>query len=410
MINREQPILLLQRRTLLAVTSISAAAWITLPVVALVIFVTACLAYALIQTLYIVVLVIACVAIVLGGLAAVVGIFAVNESPGVFFGGVVAAVIGYGLSQLAPSLNVGDKAFAAIVVPAQVVIKWFIQHDWCVWAWTPVAVASIAALSLRGAIGLARHLPELRRRLKRRFHDCPTCHHRGRPTHACSTCGAAEHDLRASAYGVLFARCDSCGTRLPTLDLLGRRRLKRSCGHCGVALTHEDLGRLPVWHVAMAFCDREMSPHTTLCVIAGRLVYLHESGTGQISETRAAASLGYLNILDQLIICGDGESLKHTRPLLAGILGVLERGLGADVRHRTGLPACIVERAIDGGPLMPCQRDSATASWAPAMRMMFSRVSAWRGELNSRSLGTLIEVYGLNSASCGREDGPRGSA
>lgn len=391
MINRDQPLLPLQRRTLLAVTSISAAAWIACPVVALVIFLAACLAYALIQTLYIVVLVIAWVAIVGGGLAAIVGIFAVNDAPGVLFGGIVAAVIGFGLSQVAPSLNVGDKAFAAIVVPAQLVIEWFILHDWCVWTWIPAAAAYLVAILIWGAIVLVRYLPELQCHLKRRFHDCPTCHHRARPTYACLKCGAVEHDLRASAYGVLFARCDSCGTWLPTLDLLGRRSLKRSCGDCGSALSHEDLGQLPVWHVAMVYSDRDMSPHTTLCVIAGKLVYVHESGAGHIAGTRAAAALSYLKLLDQLIICGDEGSLQKARPLLAGILGVLERGVGTDVRRRTKLPACVVERISNAARLLPAERAAWIGSWAPPMRAMFSRVSTWKGAMNSRSFGTLVK-------------------
>ena len=312
------------------------------------------------------------------------------NGPGVLGGGIVAAAVGFGRSHVAPNLNVGDKVFAATIVPARLVIEWFIMHDWCVWAWIPTVAAVLLAACIWSTIFLARHVPELHRELRRRYHDCPTCHHRGRPTYACPRCGAVERDLRASAYGVLFARCRSCKTLLPTLDLFGRHDLKRSCGHCGAAFNHEDVGRLPVWHVAMVYSDCNLPPRTVLGVIAGKLVYVHESGAGHVAATRSAASLRYLNLLDQLIIYGDDASLQGSRPLLAGILGVLERGAGVDVRRRTDLPACVVERSANAVALLPSDHGAAVAAWAPAMRAMFSRVSTWKGKLTSRSLGTLI--------------------
>lgn len=388
MIDRTRLLLPLRRRPLLAIAGLSAAAWIACPVVALVICLAACITCAVIEVVYVLVLIVACVAVVGGILAAIAGLF--GEAPGALFGGIVAAAIGFGLSRLAPSLNVGEGVFLAMVMPARLVLAWFVAHDWCIWAWIPAALTSTCAVLTWCVILLARHLPDLLRHSKRRFHDCPVCHHRGRPVYTCPKCGSVERDLRASGYGVLFARCSSCQTCLPTVDLLGRSCLKRSCGRCDAAWDHPDLGRLPVWHIVVADCDRNTPPRTTLCVVAAKLVFVHELGAGHLAGTRSASSLAYLNLLDQVIILGDEPSLQRARPLVAGILGVLERGTAADVRRRTNVSAGIVTRSPSPLTLLPHGLTDATANWKAAMQTMFAKVLTWSGEFNSQTLGSVI--------------------
>src|SRR5205823_4566503 len=143
-----------------------------------------------------------------------------------------AAGIGFALSHVALRLNVGAEVFVAIATPAQDLLAWFVEHDWCIWAWGLAALAIGVASLMWLATAMLCYVPEALCHARRRFHDCPSCHHRGRPVHVCPKCGSAEQDLRPSGYGVLSARCEECRERLPTLDVFGRHRLRRKCGHC----------------------------------------------------------------------------------------------------------------------------------------------------------------------------------
>jgi hypothetical protein len=150
------------------------------------------------------------------------------------------------------------------------------------------------------------------------------------------------------------------------------------------------VGRLPVWHVVIAHSNLDILPRTTLHVDAGTLLYLHESGVEHIAATRSAATLRYLNLVDQLIICGDGQSLLKAQPLVAGILGVMERSVGADVRRRIPLPADVVECTHDQVALTPDKQSDAMAGWVSVISAMFASVAIRRGALNPRSLAKLV--------------------
>ncbi|HEX4704014.1 MAG TPA: hypothetical protein VH352_17940 [Pseudonocardiaceae bacterium] len=65
--------------------------------------------------------------------------------------------------------------------------------------------------------------------------ECGICHERmARPVFACP-CGNRHRNLMPDARGTFHHIC-RCGRRLPTLLMLGKRRLNAHCGHCGAPL------------------------------------------------------------------------------------------------------------------------------------------------------------------------------
>lgn len=88
------------------------------------------------------------------------------------------------------------------------------------------------------------------------FYTCPsrTCAYRGLPTYVCPECGTANHNLQPNLFGVLWHRCERCDGSLPTLDILGRKKLDRHCGgnSCNIPLLGKHAGRSPERLVAIA--------------------------------------------------------------------------------------------------------------------------------------------------------------
>jgi hypothetical protein len=83
------------------------------------------------------------------------------------------------------------------------------------------------------------------------FVPCPYCYQPiARPVYVCPTCGAKHTHLRPDLYGVLTHRCRSCRHLLPTLDVLGRKRLKRLCPACEHSLGGA-IGRGASVHIAL---------------------------------------------------------------------------------------------------------------------------------------------------------------
>jgi hypothetical protein len=67
---------------------------------------------------------------------------------------------------------------------------------------------------------------------------CPSCYSTLRqPIYLCASCEGEHPALHPSSYGVFAHRCRTCQTRLPTLDILGRERLKRICSSCHRSLS-----------------------------------------------------------------------------------------------------------------------------------------------------------------------------
>ncbi len=391
MTDRSQLLLPLRRRTLLAITTACGAAWVALPVAALLILLAACLTYTVIEVVFVVVLVIGWIALVGGMIAAIAGIFAVNEQPGVLFGGLVAAAIGYGLSQLAPGLNVGEQVFAVVLQPGQDIIGWFIAHEWCVWAWIPLLALLAVASGIWIAVGTLRFVPEAYGQVTRRFHDCPECGRRSHPAYICRNCGETEHDLRPSGYALLIARCRKCGSALPTMDWVGRRRLRRQCGLCRIAWKDEKIGRLPVWHLAVISTGGDAATRTALLPAGGRLVYVHQCGIAEMSNTNTASQITFVSLTDQVLVTGTKATLQASTRYLPGVLGVLERAVGADVRRKHPLPVAVVQREAGGLRSVEARRDDgALAAWQRFMSTALSRVATLTGTIDRKGLRSLL--------------------
>ena len=68
--------------------------------------------------------------------------------------------------------------------------------------------------------------------------QCPWCYERNSyPAYRCG-CNRLHHDIRPGRYGVLRRRCE-CGTRIPTLILLGSYRLNAFCVYCDRQMSDE---------------------------------------------------------------------------------------------------------------------------------------------------------------------------
>lgn len=109
-----------------------------------------------------------------------------------------------------------------------------------------LAIAVVGAIVLWGTLfvlakallytlrGLDAGLSALRRiRL-----SCPVCHQpMAYPAYECPTCAVRHHNVRPGRYGVLRRTC-RCGTKMPTLLLLGSHRMNAFCPHpsCGTPL------------------------------------------------------------------------------------------------------------------------------------------------------------------------------
>lgn len=58
-------------------------------------------------------------------------------------------------------------------------------------------------------------------------------------TYVCPNCATEHTRLWPSMYGVFHHRCETCNTKLPTLDLLGRNKLTKKCATCGRPIGQE---------------------------------------------------------------------------------------------------------------------------------------------------------------------------
>ncbi len=82
----------------------------------------------------------------------------------------------------------------------------------------------------------------------RMYFRCPNCHDQMRiPVHVCPGCGRKHTRLWPSIYGVFRHSC-ACGEKLPTVDILGRRRIVQRCPSCDNVL-NEAIGRATNIHI-----------------------------------------------------------------------------------------------------------------------------------------------------------------
>jgi len=81
------------------------------------------------------------------------------------------------------------------------------------------------------------------------FFRCPECHEQmSISVYVCPTCAAEHTRLWPSVYGVFHHACANCETRLPTLDILGRKELTQKCVSCKSPMNKE-IGRLINIHI-----------------------------------------------------------------------------------------------------------------------------------------------------------------
>lgn len=85
------------------------------------------------------------------------------------------------------------------------------------------------------------------------FFTCPSrrCSYRGLPAYVCSKCETGNAKLWPNLIGLLWHPCANCGARLPTLDVLGRKRMGKLCGGDGMPLLGVHAGKVPERLVAI---------------------------------------------------------------------------------------------------------------------------------------------------------------
>jgi hypothetical protein len=96
-------------------------------------------------------------------------------------------------------------------------------------------IVAVLAAAVACAGGVLRVVEALRMLWGRIFFACPNsmCYKKiSLPIYICPNCGAQHKRLIPGSYGVVFRRC-RCGTRLPTLYLLGKNRVPAICPHEG---------------------------------------------------------------------------------------------------------------------------------------------------------------------------------
>lgn len=75
---------------------------------------------------------------------------------------------------------------------------------------------------------------------KKIFTACHECKEKSLiPTYICPRCGAKHTDLTPGVYGILKRKC-TCGEKLPTTFMNGRKELEAECPHCGHKLSDRE--------------------------------------------------------------------------------------------------------------------------------------------------------------------------
>jgi len=125
--------------------------------------------------------------------------------------------------------------------------------------WTPlyavwqlvIVLAKLLLLAPLFLLFIGTRLIQLWRRI---FFTCPSrdCSYRGLPAYLCPKCGTGNPKLWPNLYGLLWHPCVKCGELLPALRSLGRKKLQRLCGGCGIPLVGRHAGRAPERLVAIA--------------------------------------------------------------------------------------------------------------------------------------------------------------
>jgi hypothetical protein len=124
---------------------------------------------------------------------------------------------------------------AMLIVSIFLVLQFVVLIIWAV-------LATITATLLAGVTFLYGQFYKI-------YYRCPDCHEQMRiPIYVCPVCATEHSRLWPSPYGILHHRCATCNTKLPTLDLMGRKELVQKCAHCGAPMSR-DVGRLTNLHI-----------------------------------------------------------------------------------------------------------------------------------------------------------------
>ncbi|MCD4786495.1 MAG: hypothetical protein K8T10_21930 [Candidatus Eremiobacteraeota bacterium] len=87
---------------------------------------------------------------------------------------------------------------------------------------------------------------------KKIYHTCPYCSYRGLPSYECPECGEFNKNIQPNIYyGLLHHDCTGCGKSLPTLNVLGRNKMKQRCAKCGKLILEKHGVPLPERYVAI---------------------------------------------------------------------------------------------------------------------------------------------------------------
>ncbi len=262
-VDRSRYTFFLRRRTFAYAYGLSAGVFAFLPALALLCGLAGVIAYLACVIGVVLMGLLGWGAMIVGGLAVVVGIGMHKEKkpegPGVAGVGVLVFVAGLALRYVfegwyEPVWTSKEPAAKACFDAANsVIVDAFLAYDFYSWPWA-LAVAATAAAALTLLLLAALWLETaLKYAVLRIGYLCPKCHQCLVPHFRCPKCANLLTDLRPSAYGVWHAACGGCGTRLPTTDLGGRLRLDKVCRNdaCRTDLTDPALGAMSECRIAV---------------------------------------------------------------------------------------------------------------------------------------------------------------
>jgi hypothetical protein len=255
MIRQTEPVFWLRSRTVLGAAVISAALFSVLPLAAIACCAAGGLVIAACWLLLIVLAIVAIVGMVVGGILALTLLGSNGDKAGVagFLGLFVGFVAWWAFrAWREPVAAAGGEALSACLTAAGFLFfDVFIGGGVWLACWSVFAFTALAAIAVLLTI-LSLHIGEaLLRRARGVLISCPQCHRRGCTAHRCSNCGKPVLGLCPTKYGVWEASCGHCGQRLPTLDVVGRGELQRSCAVCELDLQIPGLGSAAEVHIAV---------------------------------------------------------------------------------------------------------------------------------------------------------------
>lgn len=355
----------LRRRSFVAAALISVGAFLTLPLISLVCMLAGGLAYA---GCVLSMLLLICVggALAIGGAIALLAGIAGNQ-PEATSGGAVSGIVGLvGLGLFAnwnePVIAAGEAAWAMGTQAAEfMTTQIFLGHYVYLWSWSAAAMMTFAALLVLGLIGVLRCESLVKARLFRIRFACPACHIHATPQYRCPQCSTLASDLFPSPYGIFRARCATCREGLPTLDILGRQRLRKVCRNadCSADLLHPSAGKLRDIHIVVV--GAQSSGKSTLMTIGcWELVNWLSSANGfQIefsSNHEKKALADQIKALAARSPLPKTPSMHHPRafnlalrsPAGAGCLLYLYDAAGEDLTRESKMSGHGFHRFVDG--------------------------------------------------------------